>query len=52
MSEPIVFISHNKIKEGKLEAFRKVNQERTPLIQQEKPGVGGAHVDHGDQLAI
>jgi hypothetical protein len=37
MSEPIVFISHNKIKEGKLEAFRKLNQERTPVLREEKP---------------
>lgn len=37
MSEPIVFISHNKMKEGKLDAFRKVYQERTQLLQEQKP---------------
>ncbi len=37
MSEPIVFISHNKMKEGKLDAFRKFNQEGTQLIREQKP---------------
>ena len=37
MSEPIVFITHHRIKEGKLEAFRKFNQEGFQLIQEQKP---------------
>jgi hypothetical protein len=37
MSEPIVFISHNKMKEGKLDAFRKFNQEGFLLIREQKP---------------
>jgi hypothetical protein len=38
MSEPIVFISHNKLKEGKLDALNKVNQESFQLIKEQKPG--------------
>ena len=37
MSEPIVFISHNKMKEGKLDAFRKFSQEGFLLIREHKP---------------
>jgi quinol monooxygenase YgiN len=37
MSEPIVFISHHKVKEGKMEAFRKVQEEITPLLKEQKP---------------
>ena len=37
MSEPIVFITHHRIKEGKLEALRKFNQEGFQLIQEQKP---------------
>lgn len=37
ISEPIVFITHHRIKEGKLEAFRKFNQEGFQLIQEQKP---------------
>lgn len=37
MSEPIVFISHHKIKEGKLDALRKVHKERILLLQEQKP---------------
>jgi hypothetical protein len=37
MSEPIVFITHNRIKEGKLEALRKYHQEGFQRIQEEKP---------------
>lgn len=37
MSEPIVFISHNKLKEGKLDALNKVNQESFQLIKEQKP---------------
>lgn len=38
MSEPIVFISRNKIKEGKTDEFRKHYQESVPPIFDGKPG--------------
>ena len=37
MSEPIVFISHNKMKEGKLDDFLKIQQEVIPLLREQKP---------------
>jgi len=37
MSEPIVFITHHRIKAGKLEALRRFNQEGFQLIQEQKP---------------
>ena len=38
MSEPIVFISRSKIKEGKLEGLKQHAQMIRELIQAEKPG--------------
>jgi len=38
MSGPIVFISHSKVKEGKLEALQEFSREMFPVIQAEKPG--------------
>ena len=38
MSEPIVFISRNKIKEGKTDEFRNHYQESIPPIMAGKPG--------------
>jgi hypothetical protein len=38
MSDPIVFISINKVKEGLLEAFRKHYADSIPPIQAGKPG--------------
>lgn len=38
MSEPIVFISHNKIKEGKNDEFRKHYQDSIPPILAGKTG--------------
>ena len=38
MSEPIVFISHFKIKEGKLNDFKQLNQKVTEQIRANKPG--------------
>ncbi len=38
MSEPIVFISRNKIKEGKIDEFRKHYQDSIPPIMAGKPG--------------
>ena len=38
MSGPIVFISHNTVKDGKLEAFRKAFGEVADALESEKPG--------------
>jgi quinol monooxygenase YgiN len=38
MFEPIVFISHFKVKEGKLEGLKQHAQRMIELIQAEKPG--------------
>lgn len=38
MTEPIVFISHHRIKEGRLEDLRKLSQESTPKLKESKPG--------------
>ena len=38
MSKPIVFISHNKLKEGKLKAYTKLYREVVENIEKEKPG--------------
>jgi len=37
MSEPVVFISHFGLKEGKLEAFRQYFREGASLLKAEKP---------------
>jgi quinol monooxygenase YgiN len=37
MFGPIVFISHSKVKEGKLEALQEFSREMFPVIQAEKP---------------
>ena len=38
MPDPIVFISHSNVKEGKLEAFKKLSLEVFPVMEAEKPG--------------
>ena len=38
MSEPIVFITHHRIKEGKFEALKKYNPEAFQHVQDQKPG--------------
>jgi quinol monooxygenase YgiN len=38
MSKPIVFISHNKLKEGKLDDYTKLYREVVEDIKKEKPG--------------
>ena len=38
MSGPIVFISHNTVKDGKLEGFRKAFGEVANALEAEKPG--------------
>ena len=37
LSEPIVFVSTHKIKEGKLDDFKRFSLEMTPLIDANKP---------------
>jgi quinol monooxygenase YgiN len=37
MSEPIVFISHNRIKEGKQEALRENSRGTMQLLREQKP---------------
>jgi len=37
MSEPVVFISTHRIKEGKLDDFKRLSREMTPLIEAGKP---------------
>jgi hypothetical protein len=38
MSEPIVFISRHKVKEGKLDAFKQFYLEGVKVLEGEKPG--------------
>ncbi len=38
MSEPIVFISHNRVKDGRLEEFKALAREMIPAIERGKPG--------------
>ena len=38
MSNPIVFISTHKIKEGKLDAFKERNKEVASFLKENKPG--------------
>jgi hypothetical protein len=37
MSEPIVFISTHRIKESKVDDFKQLSREITPLIEAGKP---------------
>jgi len=38
MSDPIVFISHNRVKEGKLDDLRQFSRDAVKLIEADKPG--------------
>ncbi len=38
MPEPIVFISHSAVKEGKLEAFQELSRDVFPMLEADKPG--------------
>lgn len=38
MSDPIVFISHSKLKEGKLDAFGELSEDVFAVMEAEKPG--------------
>jgi len=38
MSEPIVFIGHHRVKEGKLEAFKQHFRQSVESTQADKPG--------------
>lgn len=37
MPQPVVFISHFRVKEGKLDDFRRRSEENTRSLEQEKP---------------
>ena len=55
MSEPIVFISRNRVKEGGLEGFKELFREVARTLEAEKPGtvVYLAYVsDDGTELSI
>lgn len=55
MSEPIVFISRNKVKEGKLEEFKRFYRAGAELLEAEKPGTVAflAYVsDDGAEVSI
>lgn len=41
MSEPIVFISHFKVKEGKAEGLLELNEKVTAQLKTDKPGTVG-----------
>jgi hypothetical protein len=43
MSDPIVFISHSRVKEGRLEALKEMTQTTMPVIEAEKPGTVMQH---------
>lgn len=38
MPDPIVFVSHSRVKEGSLEAFRNMSKEMFPMLEASKPG--------------
>lgn len=38
MPDPIVFVSHSRVKEGKLEAFLEAAKEMFPMLEASKPG--------------
>ena len=38
MSEPIVFISHSRVNEGRLEPFRELSREVFQAMEETKPG--------------
>jgi len=38
MPDPIVFVSHARVKEGKLEAYREMSRQVLPMLEASKPG--------------
>ena len=38
MPDPIVFVSHSRVKKGKLEAFREMSKDMFPTLEASKPG--------------
>jgi hypothetical protein len=56
MSEPIVMISHHRIREGKLDEFRKSYRQATKMLEAEKPEtVGFLHYldeDEGEVTSV
>jgi quinol monooxygenase YgiN len=49
MSDPIVFVSHFTIRDGKLEEYRRLQAEIAAAIEAEKPGTV-VYVAHADPL--
>ena len=55
MSEPIVFISTHRIKEGNLDGFTQLSREITPLIEAGKPQTVFFHAylnEEGNEVTI
>lgn len=55
MHDPIVFVSYNKVKEGKLEAFREMSKEMFSLLEASKPETvfhQGYATDDGSELSF
>ncbi|HEX2031627.1 MAG TPA: hypothetical protein VHL78_09530 [Actinomycetota bacterium] len=55
MSDPIVFISHSRVKEGKLDGFKRYFGEGTLLLEQGKPRTVAFLAygsDEGDEVTI
>ncbi|HYU81616.1 MAG TPA: antibiotic biosynthesis monooxygenase [Candidatus Polarisedimenticolia bacterium] len=55
MGAPVVFISRNRVKEGKLEGFRKACQDTSERLNRDKPGTVAflAYVsDDGAEVSI
>lgn len=38
MPDPIIFVSHSRVREGKLEAFRELSRQMFPMLKASKPG--------------
>jgi len=53
MSEPIVMISHHRIREGKLDEFRRAYRQATKTLEAEKPDtVGFLHYLDEDESEV
>ena len=48
MSEPFIFISHSKIREGKLEEFRSYVRDIAKMVETQEPRVIGFHAYAND----
>lgn len=55
MPDPIVFVSHSRVKEGKLEAFQELSREMFPMLEASKPGTVfhyGYTTEDGSELSF